>query len=161
MSVWLNLWPCGDHFVTIIWLWITSTVCLWIGLENVGASSGSVGDQTLELLFFFPHSLTSSVPHVFALSLNERLNLLPLPQSIPPAVSTPTLASLHTDPAGHNDDKSAQIFMSIEIHFGSAHSSLSVLSFFFFYASLFIGHRTCSQTIIITLLKTPQARYIT
>lgn len=110
---------------------------------------------------FFPHSLTSSVPHVFALSLNERLNLLPLPQSIPPAVSTPTLASLHTDPAGHNDDKSAQIFMSIEIHFGSAHSSLSVLSFFFFYASLFIGHRTCSQTIIITLLKTPQARYIT
>lgn len=93
--------------------------------------SMSVDQVQLETnLFFFPLSLTSSVPHVFALSLNECLSLLPLPPSIPPAVSTPTLASLHIDPAGHNDDKSAQIFMSIEIHFGSAHSSLSVLSFF-------------------------------
>lgn len=72
-----------------------------------------------------------------------------LPPSNHPVVSTPTLASLQTDPAGHNDDKSAQIFMSIEFHFGSAHGSFSA----FFYGSLCGGHSTCSQTIIITLHK--------
>lgn len=52
-----------------------------------------------------------------------------LPVSNHPVVSTPTLASLQTDPAGHNDDKSAQIFMSIEFHFGSAHGSFSAFCF--------------------------------
>lgn len=64
-----------------------------------------------------------------------------------PVASSPTL---QTDPAGYNDDKSAQIFMSIEFHFVSAHGSLSAFSYTF----LGGGHCTSSQTIIICAAQT-------
>lgn len=66
-----------------------------------------------------------------------------------PAVFTPTLDGLQTDPAGYNDDKSAQIFMSMEFHFVSAHGGITA----FFYGFLGGGLCTCSQTIIIVLHK--------
>lgn len=80
----------------------------------------------------FPLSLTSFEDVILGLEHSHFVLLVVmdacvylLPVSNHPVVSTPTLASLQTDPAGHNDDKSAQIFMSIEFHFGSAHGSFS------------------------------------
>lgn len=112
-------------------------------LERAGASSASFRDQSLELF----HTLWR--PKQESLSSHFLAPILP-------AVSTPTPSSLqthaHTHPAGPNDDRSAQIFTSVEIYSDSAHGSLSVL---FFNASLRVGPRTCGQTVIIALLKDP------
>lgn len=56
-------------------------------------------------------SLKSPPPHLW------KVTDIPHPHTIQPAVSSPTLTSLHTDTAGHTDDKSAQIFMSMEFTF--------------------------------------------
>lgn len=150
LRVWLNYWP-GDQSVTIICVLIIATVYYWIRFETVADSSGSLGDQSSEH-YLFLHPVSSSVLFLVALSLNERL--CPPTSSIQPSCRLHSHTGWLSDPAGYNDDKSAQIFMSIEFHFASAHGSLFAL---FFYGSLCGSHRTRSQTVVIALHKHPSA----